>query len=461
MIDSDSNKTPDATKRSAFLRNIFILVGIVFFIVVATFFATRNVTNDHEKVAIHASHNSASAHGGAQISHVVGASPVPEMSDALCKDLTSSSNPAQSQQYLQAQQIKAKDEIKALFQQAINSPDLHLRAAALFMHAEFQAKIEMDEFSKKYPNCNNDANCGQQMRQQASNAHTKDVNEIAKLAHDSNDPLLYATAFYACNAWNKVTDGTDSFCQQISAVQWAQRDSDNGIAWMYVAQQAAKENRIADLDQAMFRLSQLKALNERRVGLLQLRDNFELPKKNAFVQLELANLNNSTYKQWSFPDYKQIENYCNVDQLADSNRRQVCDRIADKLFADKSLLIHNEIGAQIGERLGWQAQKLASFKLDDAAFKGLQMLEHPPGIYDETEKGTPSEKMLNSCQDSFREARSIINIMQYGQIHGIQKRFGGQARSKQELASYFQALMIQNQAPEVQRKLPLTMAGGK
>lgn len=371
-----------------------------------------------------------------------------EFADALCLQMASSLGPgadaAQLQQSLAKAQAQAGSEVASMLQQAMNSGDLQVRASALFLDAEFQAQAVAQELAAKYPNCGKDGVCEAQMRARVAAVRTRDLNEIARLASNSRDPLLYATAFYACSAWNKATDGSDVFCQQISASQWALRDPDNGVPWLFAAQIAALENRPAELDNAMARLAQVKFFDERRVGLPQLRSTFGWQQKNPFTQLALANLNTAVYRQREGVQYRAMTDWCN-SAASDNNRRTVCEGIASRMAADSDSMVRSGIGARLGEALGWSREKVAQLTLEQHAILGMELDGFAPRKPAILPTG-PAGPMVKSCLDKLFEARHTLNSMQFGDMDEARKQMANQPRSKAELAARFRASMAAEDA---------------
>lgn len=362
--------------------------------------------------------------------------------DASCQELAqtvgagSNANSGPLQQSLAAAKISAKLEVSALLQKAMNSPDLPQRTAALLLNAHWQADASDDAIKAKYPNCVKDADCERQMRTQSASARSRNFNEIARLAITSTDPSVYATAFAVCNYWDKSNQGEDVYCQQISASQWAERDPANGVAWLFAAQQAIKANKPAELDQAMFRLSQVKSFQLRRVGLPQLRDSFKLSQQNTLVQIELANLNNAAVRGGNSPQFNIAADYCKRPLLVDPNRRQICEGIANRLLEDRQILLSSNVGARIATRLDWPQPKIQQMMQEvDAIFAIDPRPPAPPVVAPDS----PNAALKKRCFDSFFEARVVMESMEFGEIHGSLALLAKQPLSIAELARRYRS----------------------
>jgi hypothetical protein len=317
----------------------------------------------------------------------------------------------QAELWQQPEGMAARAALEAFLQQAGNSTNLQQRAAAWFMHAQWQAQQLRRDYLRNHPNCANEIECGERARENAASAGAADANKIAQLAVNSPDPLLYATAFHACRSF--VADNS-GFCQQISAAQWAARDPNNGIAWLHVASSAGQteQGRLNDEgENALFRLAQATTFDQGLSALPKLRIGNPAPLQNGLAQLALIQLNNALYLDLSLPTYGRVSNHCNPEQLNDANRRQICETIAGKLVGDQSSMLGFSVGAALGRRLGWSAQRLATLQQERDAFQGflLEMDKLP---------GAPQA----ACQKRLDAAVWLENSMQYGEMAEFRAR---------------------------------------
>ncbi|MEN9866017.1 MAG: hypothetical protein RL748_1607 [Pseudomonadota bacterium] len=363
--------------------------------------------------------------------------------DTLCQDAIAPLK-GDLQQQLQTSQAKASAIASGLVEQALSSPDLLQRAAALLMQAEINTRKIPQQFKDKYPNCSSNPGCLQQMEAATTAERTKNFNEIAKMAIGSRDPQLYATALQVCNSLDYAAQrlkSSEGFCQQISASQWALRDPENGFAWLYAAQQS--DIKSSDLDAALLHLTQVRFFNQRLVGLPQLRESFKLAQQDGLVQLELGTLNNGVFRLRTAPSYKILLDYCQAENLRDNgSRRQVCEGIAQKLLLDDTNAGSAPIAASIGSQLGWPTEKLDKITLEQHAYIGLFMTKAAAG---EGLNGRNPNQALQHCQDTMKEAKSTFNAMQNGELAGLRQRLAGQSLSKAELAAKFREQFLKDQ----------------
>jgi hypothetical protein len=263
------------------------------------------------------------------------------------------------------------------------------------------------------------------------------VNEIAKLAMYSPDSQLYAMAFHACNS---LTDNQYGFCKQISASQWAQRDPDNATAWLHTITritQTSKEKSNAELDAAMIRLSQTKKFDLGLSSLSLFQRSEQMQSENIYVQQNLIHLGMDVFMGESLPAYQHILFYCTNDALLDSNRRQICNDIANNLLGDESNLIGVTIALKLGERLAWTSEKIAALHEELDAINELQktVFDNPP-LQQITD---PFFQAQQSCRWVVKNANDLESRLQYGEMHELRTRMSRQKASRAELAARYRA----------------------
>jgi hypothetical protein len=381
----------------------------------------------------------------------------PALQDALCQELATSGRPQRF-----AATAAQRENIRGWLTDLSRHPDPAQRAAAMGLHAEWSAQAAAQALRAKYPNCENDNACREQMQAAAGVAYASGANQLAQLALNSHDVVLYASAFYTCNPRDN-RDGRDRalkdsapFCQQISAAQWAERDPQNGIAWLFAAQQA--QGKPAEMEQALFRWSQAKQFEQRLVGLPQLQASGQLAQQAAGVQLELARLNHQVLHQHAPPEFGSVINYCRLDKPGTSNRRQVCEAIAQQLLTDQTLVVTAGLGAQIGRQLGWEAPRLLEMVKQQrqgktghgvGALSALSPASVPPlgsapsgaaALAGSSATGMPkaaADPAQSECLESLKSARADINTMQYGEMDTLRKKLDSGLATQVQLQDEF------------------------
>ena len=333
----------------------------------------------------------------------------------------------------------AKLEVDRLLKTAINSLNLQERATALLMNGQLLSEQALQDFRKIHPDCDSDKNCEQTALAVAVSARFESTDQLAKIAIGSMDPSLYATAFHACNSTDLPAKG---FCQQISARQWAQRDPENGNAWLYVLTHHPPElqgKANANVDAAMFRLSKTKTFDLEFPLLSKFPKNYTaLQSENLLVQQELNEITLGLYMSSSLPAYQHIMNYCKGDLLEDVNRRQVCNQVANNLVDNDGTMLGYTIGKKMGERLEWSVEKLSELREEHDAMRGVEL-----SLLDDLTKpvNSAAEQITQSCQWTVRTSKQLMRRMQLGEIAYLRDLIKHQSLSNAELAANYRVHM--------------------
>ena len=201
------------------------------------------------------------------------------------------------------------------------------------------------------------------LTQMESNAAV--VDKLAKLAVTSSDPVAYALAMHACRPFGQ--DERMGACSQLSVSQWARIDGGNAVVWLHMIDEAQKRGDRAGVAEALYRLSQAKTS---RYHLFTA--------GNLVVQNLPANLNpgeralaeigaTQATSYWALPSFSGLAKECRKPAIADMNRAQVCDRIAEFLVTRDASAIGMSIGRKLGEELGWPNSRLKDIQLEQQA----------------------------------------------------------------------------------------------
>lgn len=362
-----------------------------------------------------------------------------EFNEALCHELASAMKkekdwPA-AKKKLELEQEKADLELQQMVSVASRSQEPRSQAAALFLNALLQADQVQKKFSQRHPECKDDQPCMDEANEAANSAEFTDINALAKLAVYSPDPQLYALAFHACK---NLSENPQSFCHQISAQQWAQRDPENGSAWQYVltqAEQASKGKQNNETETALFRLSQAKKFDLGLTLLSEFQKNPAMQSANALVRPALLQYSMGMHAALTLPGYQPVLAYCKSEMLGDANRRQTCESIANKLVADEGTFIGRAIGLKMGERLAWAPEKIASLREESDALHELARtsFDGMPA----NEASSSAAQALQACLWTVENTHQIENLMLHGEVQNFRSRLAKQKRSRAELAASY------------------------
>lgn len=361
--------------------------------------------------------------------------------DSFCDDIAKVMKSAKSspalKNSLEEHYKNANNELETKLFLSTDNQAPQSQAAAHYLTAQLQANNARAHFFRQHPDCDAGKPCEGQAVEAANVAKRVGINEIAKLATYSPDPQLYAMAFHACNS---LADNQFGFCKQISASQWAQRDPDNATAWLHTITniaQSSKGKPNAELETAMFRLSQTKKFDLGLSSLSLFQRSEQMKSENIFVRQKVIQLGNDVFMGESLPDYRQILFYCTSESLQDNNRRQICDGIANNLLGDESNLVGETVALILGERLRWPAEKMANLREELDAIDGLQrsvLNDLLPQQFTD-----PILQALQSCQWMVRNTNDFEIRLQYGEMRELRTRMARQKTSPAELAARFRA----------------------
>ncbi len=189
------------------------------------------------------------------------------------------------------------------------------------------------------------------------------------MAQASTDPQIYAWAYQLCRRADSKRSGS---CQLVSTEQWARVDAANAMPWLALAAEAERRGDAAGLDDAMFHVA-AAARMDTGWGRLPAMVGAYVP-ADADLLGGLALTMQALGVDAAMPvDYMAALNFCKIERVADSNRRQVCERVAD-LFVDRSgTMMDRAIGINIGKRVGWTAERLQPLQEETNALYGVAL----------------------------------------------------------------------------------------
>jgi hypothetical protein len=366
---------------------------------------------------------------------------LPKYDASMCQNisevLSNNKENATPEKILAALDEKASVELDRKLAAAITNGTQQDKAAALYFSAQLKAFNAQQAFEHQHPKCEIEEGCQMQAMQVAKQAKIPDVNQLAKLAIYSQDAQVYAMAFHSCGDLSLSNAG---FCKEISARQWAARDPDNGSAWLYVASQAeqvGQGKKNTELENAMFQLSQAKKFDQGLSQLSQFQKSTQEQAESMMLGPKLIELGLHASMNVPLPTYKNLVAHCSNEAMRDSNRRQICDALANKLISDQGSRINLDIGAKLGQRLGWTPDKLANLREEQDAMHELDRVRE-----DEMERpvsANPVTQFSQNCVWRVKYLNEMEALMQFGENALFRKRIAEQKISRAELAANYRA----------------------
>lgn len=193
--------------------------------------------------------------------------------------------------------------------------------------------------------------------ERAAARSSADRRALAKLALGSSDIEIYKAAYLSC-----VVDTAIDTCAQLSAAEWARRDPSDGLAWLFVAQEAHNAKYLSARDEAFYRLSQASRMSggwqstSAHASDPSLSTLSTPTRIGAVLSLMLLQASSPV------PSYGAVVDYCPKDVAKDPVRREHCSALATVLTQHDTTLIGAAMGLAIANRVGWPPARLEALR---------------------------------------------------------------------------------------------------
>lgn len=245
------------------------------------------------------------------------------------------------------------------------------------------------------------------------------VDALARFAMTSGDPQVYAWALRTCGT--RITAGP---CAALSVAQWSHLDPDNAAPWLAVLAAASARHDAAAADEALHRIATARRNDAGgsamwRVVLDHLGTDERDLAANQVVTIAVTGLQAA----WSAPGYQTLSGMCRGEALRDPNRQQVCDGVAETLAQRSDDLLTQWIGAQLGERLGWPADRVDRLNGERQAFSAASLAHRP-----ELDLG---HGLVGSCADLHRLMHRLRDTAERGEA-GLMREWLAQSGQSTE-----------------------------
>ncbi|HEX6706791.1 MAG TPA: hypothetical protein VF169_18680 [Albitalea sp.] len=193
------------------------------------------------------------------------------------------------------------------------------------------------------------------------------IEQLARLAMVSTDPRVYAMALEACQ--DSGAAGAAS-CSLLSRAQWVRLEPDNAQPWLELAAQARQQRDTEGESEAM-RLAAQAQRSEALAGSFPALVDQGLGPQVPVLQRTLAmSVSWRLQSTWGSSHTSQAHAWCTADLDADSERRRVCEAVAET-FAFRSRSVADlGIGVALGRHLGWPAARLQALQQEHDALSG-------------------------------------------------------------------------------------------
>lgn len=185
----------------------------------------------------------------------------------------------------------------------------------------------------------------------------RDHAALVEMAVRSSDPTVYAFALHSCQ-WRGPDGSRPPACQLVSHAQAARLDADNGAVWLHIAAEAHARQDSDGVAAALHRATAATTVKQRQfdfasLALAALPPSLP-PAERTSTLVALIGLQAAL---GALP-YRATTAYCARSLMADANRRQTCDAVAELLVGKGHSLIDFAIGRRIGEAAGWPRERV-------------------------------------------------------------------------------------------------------
>ena len=249
----------------------------------------------------------------------------------IVKGMDGAMNAKRFQEKLRSKFEETDARLAALLQQVMQSSNPIEKAGASYLSLQMAYENSKNNFLKMHPGCEGNPVCEKEL-DASPTVPQQAIDEVAKLALNSRDLALYAMVFNMCNRYS----WDEGYCSQINALQWANRDPENGAVWLHTLTHLQPESEGKDkdfIDNALFRLSTAKTFDAGFFSLAKLQGSQILSTSDPAIQARLQELSSHIWDNTPLPAYSRVVKACSGEMLNNGNRRHTCERITQQFRA--------------------------------------------------------------------------------------------------------------------------------
>lgn len=189
--------------------------------------------------------------------------------------------------------------------------------------------------------------------------HQRD--EVARAAQLSTDPRLYELALRACDRLRVDVPDPQDACSGLSRARLLQLDPDNAAVWVRQLADADGRHDDAAAAEALYQASVASRYRSwepsaARVVSDAMRDE---PPQDRYQVLKALGDTRSLMTQGLF--IVPLVHQCSKERVADANRRQVCERVAQVLLERSNSPDSTLLGLAVGWQLGRSEEDMAHY----------------------------------------------------------------------------------------------------
>lgn len=277
-------------------------------------------------------------------------------------------------------------------------------AAALF--------LELTSGGRPQADCEGGGCAGDEDRKAAA---SRRLDALAQMALASRDPRLHMLAFNACG-WSHQSEA--GACRAVSIERWTQLDPNNAVPWLFLAAKAQQKQDALALADAMQHVAKATH-SDSGWGLLPGMVATHAPSEDAALPATMQLLTEAIGVQTtlSVPSYAPAMDFCKDDALRDGVRRQTCSDVAEVLATKSNTVIDRTMGAALGSRVGWAAER------SDATKTELDAIGQVMGA-----RIARGPEML-ACDGARRSIAYYREVGQFGEVEAARRAIANSGKS--------------------------------
>jgi hypothetical protein len=227
------------------------------------------------------------------------------------------------------------------------------------------------------------------------------LDELARLAQRSRNPLPYALAFQSCEM---VRDrAVAPACDALRVEDWALRDPGNAYPWLVAAASSGldAQRRSLYIERALAADVMRSTWGATQPVLARAAQGADSPLDRTVRLTEAIAVDAHVPAAQGM-----VIGYCGDNELRQGMRRPQCERLASFLVEKSDTLLAASLGAGIGRRLGWSADRLAVLKREQQALQ----------------EAVPTRAQIASCDGLARAEAFFADAATYGQLGALRRR---------------------------------------
>ncbi len=282
---------------------------------------------------------------------------------------------ASQRAFFERQRDFPKDATQRMHAALLADPDPEVKAIGL-VSAVFDAWASARPGTEAIPDsCDADEACLARAKAAQAPPKTSVVNAydaLVRQAIDTRSPYIYGLAVHLCGVG---TDATKiGSCVSISARQWAELEPHNMVPWLFMASEADARHDAAGLDEAMYRASLAISYRGQASGMAARADASLAGRFNP-LERWLEAIEVIGIEAASTSHVTRVARYCAAENVVDSNRRQVCERLTQALLDHGPGFMERGIALKVQRKqLGFAPERLATAQRENDLFQLANVL---------------------------------------------------------------------------------------